>query len=210
MAGLHDIPVLQMRYDTQEYDFRGVVENILGPDLERIHCALGNMALRTRETDQKTDAHRMFYDGFDRVEETYRQFIRGFVEPLFQEPVVFQRVPTFRVHLPGNLAVGEHHRDSDYNHNPNAVTFWLPVTDACGSSSVHIELDGKMRPTYVPYGHVLVFDSMNLKHGNEVNTTPDSRVSMDFRIIPKSKFIPSDKESLNTHLKMDIGGYYAD
>lgn len=209
MAGLRNIPVIQMRYSTDTYDFRGNVEAILGMDLEKLHCSLGNIALRTRPTDQKTVAHSMFYERFDdEVRDTYERFIRRMVQPLFAEDVVYQRVPTFRVHLPDNLAVGEYHRDSDYGHVPEAVTFWLPVTDAFDTNTVHVEMDGKRRPVPVPYGNVLIFDSVGLPHGNEINTTGLSRVSMDFRVIPASQFVPSDNESLNTHLKMEVGGYY--
>lgn len=209
MSGLKGIPVLQMRYDTEEYAFRDNVEAILGPDLERLHCALGEVSLRRRENDQNTKAHQMFYESFDsEVATTYKRFIHEIIQPLFDEPIIYQRIPTFRAHLVGNRAVGEYHRDSDYNHNPEAVTFWLPVTEAQGSNSVQIELDGKMRAMHVPYGQVLIFDSVNLLHGNDINHTLDTRVSFDFRVIPESRFVPSEKESLNTHLKMDVGGYY--
>lgn len=200
---------MQMRYDTGEFDFRSDIEKILGPDLEGIHRVLGDIPLRVRETDQYTEAHRQFYDHFDdKVATTYRNFIRRVVEPLVGGPVVYQRVPTFRVHLLGNRAVGEYHRDRDYNHNPEAITFWLPVTDAYGNNSVHIVMDGKKRPMHVPYGHVLIFDSVNMVHGNEINTTLNSRVSMDFRVVPEDRFVPSEEESLNTHVRMNIGGYY--
>jgi hypothetical protein len=47
-----------------------------------------------------------------------------------------------------------------------------------------------------------------LKHGNKINTTKKTRVSFDFRVIPKSEYRPSSHNSVNTGLKFKIGEYY--
>lgn len=211
MARLNGIPYQQFPYDIDEYDFKGAIETALGCDeLPNLHKFLGNVALLERKTDQSTVAHRNFYD---RIASTpffdiYRQFIHSFVEPLVGEPVIFQRIPTFRAHLPGNVAVGEWHRDSDYNHLREAITFWLPVTDSYDTNAVWIEHEGQRIPMEVPFGNVLVFDSMNIHHGNMINETEDTRVSVDFRVVPRSQFKPGEGTSVNTGVKMDVGGYY--
>lgn len=42
--------------------------------------------------------------------------------------VVYQRDPTLRVHLPGQEALGNQHRDYDYKRQPTEVNVWLPLT----------------------------------------------------------------------------------
>lgn len=210
MAGLAGIPLMQIKYDTERYPFKKVVEETVGCcDLPGLHRSLGSVALVERASDQGTVAHRRFYEHYQgRFMELYREFVAGFVQPLLGETAIFQTRPTFRVHFPGNLAVGEWHRDTDYNHNPEAITFWVPVTDAYGTNTLQVELGGAKREVPAPYGNAVIFDSMGLLHGNEVNTTSDTRVSFDFRVIPESQFVPSDRMTLNTGMKMEIGGYY--
>lgn len=54
----------------------------------------------------------------------YLKFIKDFIRPLFNnETLVYQKVPTFRVHLDNNVSVGEVHKDSDYGHAKNEEIF---------------------------------------------------------------------------------------
>lgn len=209
MATLKEIPVAILKYP-KELDLRPTIESMLGThDLEGLHRQIGRIAVVTRENDQKTVIHKRFYDGLDEhFYREYHRFIGSFVQPLFDEPLVFQKTPTFRAHLPHNLAVGEFHKDTNYNHLREAVTFWLPMTDAYESNSVQVELDDEVQAMTVPHGFVMAFDSMNLNHGNFINSTDQTRVSIDFRVVPESQFKPSDHETLNTGMKMNIGGYY--
>src|SRR5947209_1765182 len=104
-------------YDVERYPFPVVIQGYLGTDrLEVIHKG-ADYELFTRESDQSTEFHRRFYDGLDRdFENIYRRFLEEVVRPFIGEDLVFQRIPTFRVHLPDNVAVGEFHRDRDYSH----------------------------------------------------------------------------------------------
>lgn len=202
-------PVEIFEYDEARFPFQRLVREHLNVyDLSRLHELIEATAVFDRQHDQSTWAHRRFYEIGGGFHETYRSFIRDFVAPLFGEPVVFQKMPTFRVHLPGNVAVGEFHRDSDYNHSPAAVNLWIPLTETWGNNSVWIEQDDEMTaPALVP-GQVLVFDGVGLYHGNKVNDTDRTRVSFDVRVVPQSTFVASEKRSVNTAVKMDIGGYY--
>ena len=58
------------------------------------------------------------------------------------------------------------------------------------------------------YGETIQWDGCNLTHGNKINTTGKARISVDFRVIKYSNYIPSDAESINTKIKFQIGGYY--
>ena len=45
-------------------------------------------------------------------------------------------------------------------------------------------------------------------HGNKDNVTSQTRVSFDFRVIPKSRYINSNHLTINTKIPFGIGGYY--
>ena len=47
-----------------------------------------------------------------------------------------------------------------------------------------------------------------LRHGNKLNDTGKSRVSVDFRIIPVSKYQDEGKQSITNQTKMILGEYW--
>jgi hypothetical protein len=201
------------RYPLVSFGFVEAVSRALGvPDLSGI--ADPTLSLRTRETDQQTRFHRAFYDdwydddglyGGSALRRLYTGFIHGPIAGLIGEPFLYQAVPTFRVHLPGNLAVGEFHRDADYGHPLQERTFWIPLTPAYDTNSVWIPNTAvRAEP-----GDIIMFDAVGQLHGNKVNTTGKSRVSFDFRCIPVSKYQPSEGYTINTRLPFAPGAYYA-
>lgn len=199
-------------YNINFYDFRSKICKILETeDLENIHKQQ-TYEVFTRKTDQSTLWHRKFYDNFVIIQDSYTKFIKDFVKPLFNgEKIVYQKVPTFRVHLVGNLSVGEFHRDRDYRHLTTEVNFWVPFTNAYGTNTIWIESKENLNdfsPKELEYGQVLQFDGANLLHGNKINDTETTRVSMDFRVIPYSKFTPSANSSIFANKKFDIGDYF--
>lgn len=165
-----------------------------------------------RETDQSTDYHKRFYASFDKISGLYRRFIDEVVGPLIGEPFCFQRIPTFRVHLPGNVAVGEFHRDADYSHPEGEINFWVPFTEAYDTNTVWIEKalgSGEYAPAPpLSPGQFLVFDAVRWKHGNVANETGVTRVSFDFRCIPMSQYREVDARSINTNQRLTIGDYF--
>ena len=57
--------------------------------------------------------HKTYYDNFkDKFYPLYKEFIVDFVKPTFEyDEIIYQKIPTFRVHQVDNLGVGEWHRD---------------------------------------------------------------------------------------------------
>lgn len=175
--------------------------------------------VNTRETDQKGEHITNIYAGIYDAQRpafllAYLKFLEEVVQPLSDEPIVYQKFPTLRVHMPGNRAVGEYHSDSKYGHLAETVNFWVPATDAYGTNALFVQTSQDKEPLSRPvnYGQYMVFDGVNLPHGNELNSTNDTRVSFDFRVIPESRFRPSDDVSINSGLAFRTGGkgsYYA-
>jgi ectoine hydroxylase-related dioxygenase (phytanoyl-CoA dioxygenase family) len=203
------------RYPLDAFDFVGAVARALGQaDLTALSDP--ELPLRTRETDQQTAWHRAFYDDFDDYDEfygrstlrlLYRALIWGPIAELMDcQPFYFQAVPTFRVHLPGNLAVGEFHRDADYGHPAAEQSFWLPLTPAYDTNSLWI---GETAVQAEP-GDIVMFDAVGQLHGNKINTTGKSRVSFDFRCVRLCDYRPTEACTVNTGLRFAPGGYYAD
>ena len=199
-------PIEIINYPTYWYNFISIVGYMIekNDELPNLHTEWSPAALLKRENDQNTPYHKRFYHNLQILSPAYRRFIKEIVESHVGEPVVFQKVPTFRIQFPGNIAVGEKHKDSDYNHLSNAINFWVPLTDVNKHNCIWTA-DG---PITCKYGQAVVFDGANIEHWNVPNKSKKTRVSFDFRVVPKSKFKPSKKKTINTGMQMDIGGYY--
>ena len=58
------------------------------------------------------------------------------------------------------------------------------------------------------YGEYIIFDS-GLKHGNQINIENKTRISFDFRIVPKFLYKNNpNTSSINTNMKFKVGEYY--
>jgi ectoine hydroxylase-related dioxygenase (phytanoyl-CoA dioxygenase family) len=199
-------------YDVKEYPFKQLISEILETEkIEKLH-EIKNYEIFSREKDQSSDWHKKYYENFTKFDTLYIKFIKDFIKPIFNNNmIVYQKIPTFRVQLVGNLGVGQFHRDRDYNHGINEINFWLPFMDVYGNNSIWIESkEGKndLHPVKLNYGQILEFDGSNLLHGNKINDTNSTRVSVDFRVIEHKNFKPSNKGSINMNSKFDIGGYF--
>ncbi len=202
-----------INYNPELWKFRETISEILSVDnLEKIHENVQYDKF-DREHDQSSIWHKKYYDGNQDFLEMYNNFIQHEIKKIFPDEafLVYQKIPTFRVHLKDNVSVGEFHRDRDYNHGRSEINFHLPFTNTNESNSIWIESEedlGDYKPHILNYGQLLIFDGANLKHGNKVNTSDETRISVDFRVIPFSKYEESDKGSINTHVKFKIGGYF--
>lgn len=202
----------KLMYDTTKFPFNEIVSKMLEVEnLAKVH-ELKDYPLLSREQDQSTIWHRAYYDKFmNEFYDTYAAFVKHLAGRLGYEEIIYQKIPTFRVHLVGNLGVGEWHRDRDYNHDSNELNFWMPFVDTYGTNTLWTESregDEDFMPYSVRYGEILVFNGADLLHGNKTNDTEDTRVSVDFRLVDPAKFNPSDKGSINMNTKFDLGGYF--
>lgn len=207
----------KISYDIERYDFRGLMHKHYGTDdLTRLDKWLDEDVpfFADKTFDQSTGIHKHFYKIYEQEEflSLYRKFLAEVVQPGYGEALVYQAKPTFRVHLPNNVAVGEWHKDGDYNHQKSEINYWMPFTRAFGNNTIWIETEedkGDFQPYDVEYGEVLIFNGAFLKHGNKPNDTGVCRASMDFRIIPHSQYKEIQAESSNLKLRFQIGGYYS-
>ena len=201
-----------IEYNIEDYPFRKIIEEVLQTkDLERIH-SMADYDLFVKGTDQSTIWHKRYYDNLDKFLPLYDKFINKVIKPSFGEDIVYQKIPTFRTQLVKNLGVFEFHRDRDYAHNEEERNFFLPFTDAYATNTIWVESEedkADYSPMTTLYGQVVKWNGNSLMHGNKQNTTSNTRVSVDFRCIPLSKY--SEEEgaaAIYSKMKFKIGDYY--
>ncbi len=128
---------------------------------------------------------------------------------------VYQAFPTFRLQLPGERAVHTWHYDSDPDHrHPDwEINFQIALTDMLGSRATWIESVPGLRdfaPMELTVGQFAVFDGNRCLHGNRPNDTGLSRVSLDFRVLPWSRYAAqtSRRTSVTAGKRFVAGEYY--
>ena len=97
--------------------------------------------------------------------------------------------------------------------HPNwEINFQIVVTDAYDSNCMWIESVPGLKdftPMEMKYGEYSIFDGNRCIHGNKVNKTGKTRVSMDFRVIPFSRYDPAAQVKSATASKyFVVGDYY--
>lgn len=206
-----------LEYDTYQFNwaeqFRMLI-SLTGANKNLQLEALKYDIVPTVDTDQDSPYHKIFYSKYSILEPMYTSFIKRVIYPLFNEPLLYQRIPTFRIHAPGSLGVGEFHRDRDYSHSSEEVNIFLPFTNAFGSNTIWVETregDGDYIPLNTPYGGFWIWNGSNLEHGNKINNSGKTRISIDFRILPKRFYDESNtKQSITNKTKMVIGEYWSE
>ena len=154
---------------------------------------------------------------------TYKNFIKLEIQKIFNEEIVFQKLPNIRVLYPNDIeGVVPYHCDKWYNHTEDEINFWLPLHKVSKSESMQFVdlrssrmlekkiLKNKLnyaqinslisrfaKPVKCDLGSILKFSPLHL-HGNIVNKTRYPRLSIDFRV-----------KKLNSKFQTKtLGGYF--
>jgi hypothetical protein len=207
---------IKKSYNTSNYKFRECISDLFKTeDLCKIHetekCDFGILNI---ENDQGTSFHKTFYDKMRKGPflDLYYRFVKSEILPQFNESILYQKIPTFRIQVPENLGVAEFHKDKEYSHSPHEVNIFLPFTDAIGNNTIWSETYEDLSdfsPMDTLYGEYFIWDGANLKHGNKINDTGKTRISIDFRVMPYSKYDESEiKETITMKTKIKIGDYF--
>ena len=208
-------------YDSSKFPFKETVQNMMNVDqLDMIHEVFEFPEKLEIIKDQNTILHDKFYEEMKKAEFTalYKDFVSNFISDLEifkNEKILYQTYPSFRIHQPNNIAVGQYHKDSDFGHNTHEMNFWLPFTNAWDTNAVWIgdPDSGDHECMEVDYGQVANFDGANSLHGNKDNLTGKSRLSIDFRIFPLKFYNQQEQEQTETltqKKKFVIGEYWSE
>ncbi len=206
-------------FEWHEYNFKGLIQELFDcRNLNYLHSRSTKEYNDLFEVgkDSCTEFHDIFYKkyhaGWPEMQKMYDDFIRDVISWHFDEDILVQKFPTFRVHLPGNLAVGDFHTDAKFHHPAGEINFIVPMTCSEGTASVWIEsAPGRKdyQPAIMDNRKFIKFNGNILSHGSKVNDTGKTRVSFDFRVLPVSCYNPSAAgSSITMHKQFLEGEYY--
>ena len=207
-------------FSAVDYPFHTLVEELFDvSDLSRLHYISPEKYTKLFEvgSDSSTAFHKKFYDklrsGWVDMELMYEQFIKYVIAHNIDGDFLYQKFPTFRVHLPGNVAVGRFHKDAEFGHPKGEKNFIIPLTFSNGTDSIWVESEcnkGDYEPMELYVGELIYFNGNELTHGNKVNEEEKTRVSMDFRVLPLSEYIlgGTAEASVTQKQKFVEGEYY--
>ena len=191
--------------------------------LENLHESFPNhKKLLKKGTDQSTIFHRAIYSTFDDKNffltefwKSYRDLSLEIVEILKNETGYYgewaiQRYPTVRFQFPENVSVFEFHRDSNYSHPIGEINCFYAINKCINSSALQVEKNLGFED-YVPLnlnpGQYALLNTSIYKHGDFLNTTNKTRISMDFRFIPNSK-LTTENISLTKGIGFNSNSYF--
>ena len=191
--------------------------------LENLHESFPNhKKLLKKGTDQSTIFHRAIYSTFDDKNffltdfwKSYSELSLEIVEILKNETGYFgewaiQRYPTIRFQFPENVSVFEFHRDSNYSHPIGEINCFYAINKCINSSALQVEKNLGFED-YVPLnlnpGQYALLNTSIYKHGDFLNATNKTRISMDLRFIPNSKLI-NENISLTKGIGFNSNSYF--
>ena len=211
-----------VNYNTNDFPFIKIVTEWFDCDLSKIHekYKTDNDNLKIGN-DTKSDAHKTFYKNLDGEEgpiliDYYYKFIKNILINEINDNCFFQSSPGFRISSPGSVAVTTWHADGDEKnlHPPGEINIFLPLTKCYGNNTIWLETEpglSDFHPVSLNIGEVLIFDGNKCVHGNYTNDTIDTRVSFDFRLMPKKHYNPNYPHKTATKkLSYTVGEYYSD
>jgi len=221
-------------YDTAKYNFVEKLTkifdncNLLVENIHEFFETDENKQV-TIDDDTKTKFHQKYYksENYNEMIDLYQKFVKDIVLPIFNcedNEFVVQKEPSFRVCPPKNTALGFRpnmgdpedkigiHCDGDYGHPENEINFMLTFGNQYGNNSCYVETSpysNNFVALEMKYGEFIAFYGNRCRHFNRINDTGISRVSIDFRVMPLSKYDSNcEKESLHSKRKFLIGDYY--
>jgi hypothetical protein len=185
--------------------------------------------------DRKSIFIRDYYNFFDtdtRFLKEYTKFITMYIKPLFPEDMflLYQSTPNIRISFPDSTAIGSRptdpipeiiglHSDSEFGHPKDEINFVIPITEMYDSNSIYFEKEIDSNDTFESYHNLHLQNNEffrcyfnKLRHYNRINETGKTRISLDFRIIPYSKYgnvvSASVNESISSHKQLKLGEYF--
>ena len=213
----------KIAFNKELYNFSQIVQNIFNIELNKLHTVSDTeYPLFTPDMlgkDSNTEYHQLFYDTlrskWPELTELYDTFIQKIILPYLDlDEAMVQKTPTFRVHLPNNVAVVIKHFDSDENHHhpTGEINFIYALTDMYDSNTVWVEKMPRLEeyePITLQANECISFNGNKCSHYNKINTTGQARVSFDFRVLPLNYYNSTNNSvSVTKNMKYIEGGYY--
>ena len=198
-------------FDKERFNFHEIIKDFIGngklTDLEAEKSGNGDStsANSIYKNMEQTSAFNRLYEKLNsnegrRFYTLFESFIQNVIRPMYNEPIFYQKKPTHRIHFKNSSGAARFHKDSDYGHNRAEINYSIPQTPMFGTNAIWIESEedkADYQPMEANVGQMAEFKGAYLKHGAKQNQTGQTRVSFDFRVMPKSEApeIFTDKSS---------------
>ena len=223
-------------YDFNKYKFKQYFKNLFNytnlEDLYKIsedYQKYKDIAKHGFLNDRDTDLHKKFYNDIktnDIFKIKYCNLIKDIHNHFYNDEkyIIYQSFPSVRFQFLESISVPPH-KDNNHlsNHPLGEENFIIPITKMINTASIFVEseCDKKdFKSITLDYGEIFKFNGNRCTHYNECNQENFLRISIDFRIIPYSKYLeylqrsnlkktnPRDLERNREPTKMLVGGYY--
>lgn len=166
---------------------------------------------------------------YHRFKEVYNRFIRDELLPFIGcaaglgrgVDAVVQASPVLRVVMPSAHVATNLHRDGEYGHIFEELNVWIPLSRSWGSNSLYVETfpdQGDYAPFEGDVGEAFLWWGNQCRHYADANRTDGTRVSFDFRLVPKHFWDAAETAGVvaemarsrqRVHLGvMKVGSYY--
>ena len=181
-------------YSTDEFPFKKLIESYLNV------LDLSNL--------QQNNNTEILFNKFIKSDvflDVYKQFIKKYVSVLYDSQLAHQIYPVGRIVYKDKLNMYKFHKDKWYRKNTiysdiQIENIFLPFTNAFDSNSIWVESqEDKYDFTSIKcdYGQFVHWDGNNLLHGNVINKSGNSRVSIDFRVYKYENLLHPEYTLLN-------------
>ena len=128
------------------------------------------------------------------------------IQYLIGQDLAIQTQINLSIQIPGDKSsILEPHQDYRSGDSPFRKVIWIPLTECRDTNCLYMNTKNEQfEPIEAKYGEIIIFDP-NTIHGNVLNTTEKTRVSVNIRI--KNWFTPD----MGTYIPdRQFGEYYED
>ena len=186
---------MNIKYDTDLYPIGEAFACMLGlqfADLESLHKLYSKDLGRLKDRHEKRRLLQSILDPIKRkpFQAVFIDFVLSFIAPHVRSitqssRLYFQCFPCIRVVRPGEFSIGPH-CDASYGFSQGNINFYVPLTRIFGTNSLILESSPGLEDWHtieLDYGGIKRFYGSQCSHFTAENTTPQTRISLDFRVI---------------------------
>ncbi len=213
------------KYDLNKYSFINILKQIYNVnELQDAFKSVHILEPCNFNNDQHKIHIKQLYKSplFEEFVKEYTKFIINEVRPLFKDEtfIIYQTKPTFRIQYINDYAVGEWHRDTNpgYKHTSNEINFFMPFTELNEYNTIWMNksMDDDRNgidstPILIRQGEFTSNYLAHIKHGNILNNSNTTRISIDFRVIPGSLYhenLLNNDTTHNNEMRLIVGEYF--
>ena len=218
-------------YSIEKFNFQEILQEFYNvSDLHTLHQKLEtpysvDEGLAGLGNDTDSIFHKLFYDkareGWPEFINLYNQFITEVIVPKIDllkddQSIIYQTLPSYRIQYPSSKAITTVHCDSDENHKhpEGEINILVPLTTMDNTTAIWAESEpekGDFKPMNCKYGEYYIWNGNKCRHFNKPNSSGLTRISMDFRVLPRLHYNENYQNlSATSKRKFVIGDYYSE